>query len=169
MIFRRPILPLCIAVPKRRPFKGTGTYYVSIKHPYNAKGDLIASQRLERIKIYHTIQVRCKKWPPWGMAAPEAEWFNGRLLLPQRKIFFLRNGLAVNSYSLPNPGLEPGRPRGRGILNPLRLPFRQFGKSQVILSRCGNFSSPAAIIHMNSVDPVPLTRRWLTRRVLTAR
>ena len=32
---------------------------------------------------------------------------------------------------LPDPGLEPGHPHGRGILNPLRLPFRQSGNRAI--------------------------------------
>ena len=35
----------------------------------------------------------------------------------------------ASSKVVPKAGLEPARPRGRGILNPLRLPFRHLGPS----------------------------------------
>ncbi len=31
---------------------------------------------------------------------------------------------------VPKAGLEPARPLGRGILNPLRLPFRHLGNCE---------------------------------------
>ena len=38
---------------------------------------------------------------------------------------------------VPKAGLEPARPLGRGILNPLRLPFRHLGTQHVLNHVCG--------------------------------
>ena len=47
-----------------------------------------------------------------------------------RSIPSWRSGQSVSIFleSVPKEGLEPSRPRGRRILNPLRLPFRHFGR-----------------------------------------